>query len=70
MNESEKAWEEHLKVCMSCKRMGKWNNKGGTTEEYHAFICGFRAGKNKILNTENSEIKQGEDFSKHGFGSG
>ncbi len=61
MNESEQCWEEHLKVCVSCKRMGKWDKKGGTTEEYHAFICGFRSAKNKILNTLNPTNKNKGD---------
>ena len=63
MDESEIAWEEHLKVCVSCKRMGKWNHKGGTTEEYHAFICGFKSAKNKMINTafQNKENEVGKN---------
>lgn len=44
MEKSEKAWEKHCKDCGSCRKIGKWNNLGGTTDVYHAFICGFNLG--------------------------
>ncbi len=43
-SDKDKGWEEHCKVCGTCKKIGKYNNKGGTTESYHAFVTGFIMG--------------------------
>ena len=41
---AEKKWEEHCNSGCTCKNFGKFNNRGGTTENYHAFIVGFTSG--------------------------
>ena len=52
MSEAEEAWIEHMKSCGSCKADGKWNNKGGTTNSYHAFIIGYDIAFHKLKNKQ------------------
>ena len=44
----EKEWIEHCKTCGSCRSIGKWNNRGGTTESYHAFVNGYMAIRQQL----------------------
>lgn len=43
--EAERDWEIHSKLCMSCKKLSKYNGRGGTTENYHGYIMGNIDGR-------------------------
>ncbi|MEK6818838.1 MAG: hypothetical protein AABY10_02795 [Nanoarchaeota archaeon] len=44
----EISWNNHLKVCKSCRRIGKYNAKGGTTENYHSYIIAIKELKQLV----------------------
>ncbi len=59
---AEKEWKQHCKTCNSCRKIGKWNKKGGTTESYHAFINGFYGKyKDAQKSTTTSKKKSGHN---------
>lgn len=47
--QAEKAWDEHMKNCFSCSKLGKYNKFGGTTEAYHGFIKGYLASHEDVM---------------------
>lgn len=62
MNEKEmdKEWEKHCKNC-SCKGIGKWNDKGGTTENYHAFVSGYNQALSTLTQQHEKKVNKYKD---------
>ena len=58
----EETWKEHIKVCGTCRKIGKWNNRGGTTDCYHSFVQGFVSCSDKTLTTLQKENKWLNDY--------
>jgi len=55
---TEKEWEEHCNGCLTCKKVGKYNNRGGTTENYHAFVSGYEKALTILKKQHDKEIEE------------